>query len=215
LFKVPLLRNGKTRLKPRPLSFPHWKYQPDVGSQSGHLVKPYIALGKGLLAWSWGVTGGLTGRMLAHQPAFFRLGLLEGSQHSPWLQCCNPRIQAGSGWGGCRGEQLSGKAAAAATSCNSWPTCQSPPVATLGPTASLLPCQWWVTGFCISPLSTGDLPDEAYVQTHGGGAPGEPSLTPEDGVSWHPRANLSHLSPPAAPPGRPSPLADRPRQHSA
>nr|XP_012620798.1 zinc finger protein 362 isoform X2 [Microcebus murinus]XP_012620799.1 zinc finger protein 362 isoform X2 [Microcebus murinus] len=49
-------------------------------------------------------------------------------------------------------------------------------------------------------LHLGDLPDEAHVQTHGGGAPGEPSLAPEDGVPRHPGANLSHLSPREAPP---------------
>lgn len=49
---------------------------------------------------------------------------------------------------------------------------------------------------CISSLPTGDLPDEAHVQTHGGGAPGEPSLAPEDRVPRHPGANFPHLSRP-------------------
>ena len=37
-------------------------------------------------------------------------------------------------------------------------------------------------------------------QTHSGGAPGEPSLAPEDGVPQHPGANFPHLSRPKAPP---------------
>lgn len=45
--------------------------------------------------------------------------------------------------------------------------------------------------FCVF---AGDLPYEAHVQTHGGGTPGEPSLSTEDGVSQYPHTDLPHLS---------------------
>lgn len=42
----------------------------------------------------------------------------------------------------------------------------------------------------------GDLPYEAHVQTHGGGAPSEPPVAPEDRVPQHPHTHLPHLSSP-------------------
>ena len=43
-------------------------------------------------------------------------------------------------------------------------------------------------------LFTGDIPYEAHVQTHRGGAPSEPSVTTEDRVPQHPHTHLPHLS---------------------
>lgn len=40
----------------------------------------------------------------------------------------------------------------------------------------------------------GDLPNEAHVQTHGGGTPSESPVTTEDRVSQHPHPHLSHLN---------------------
>ena len=40
----------------------------------------------------------------------------------------------------------------------------------------------------------GDLPYEAHVQTHGGGAPSEPPVASEDRVPQHPHTHLPHLS---------------------
>lgn len=44
----------------------------------------------------------------------------------------------------------------------------------------------------------GDLPYEAHVQTHSGGAPSEPPVAPEDRVPQHPHTHLPYLSSPAA-----------------
>lgn len=44
----------------------------------------------------------------------------------------------------------------------------------------------------------GDLPYEAHVQTHGGGAPSDPPVASEDRVPQHPHTHLPHLSSPAA-----------------
>lgn len=48
----------------------------------------------------------------------------------------------------------------------------------------------------VSPVFAlvGDLPNEAHVQTHGGGAPSEPPVAPEDRVPEHPHSHLPHLS---------------------
>lgn len=74
----------------------------------------------------------------------------------------------------------------------------------LPPDPPLRPCHQARQGLLLqhvrAGLHLGDLPDEAHVQTHSGGTPGEPSLTPEDRVPRHPGANLSDLSPPAVPP---------------
>jgi len=40
----------------------------------------------------------------------------------------------------------------------------------------------------------GDLPYEAHVQTHSGGAPSESPVTPEDRVPHPPHSHLPHLS---------------------
>ncbi len=49
-----------------------------------------------------------------------------------------------------------------------------------------------------SHVFVGDLPYEAHVQTHGGGAPGEPPVASEDRVPQYPHTHLPHLSCPAA-----------------
>lgn len=68
----------------------------------------------------------------------------------------------------------------------------------LPPDPPLCPCHQARQGLLLqhvrAGLHLGDLPDEAHVQTHSGGTPGEPSLTPEDRVPRHPGANLSDLS---------------------
>lgn len=51
----------------------------------------------------------------------------------------------------------------------------------------------FVLGYYFFVLS-GDLPNEAHVQTHSGGAPSEPPVTPADRVSQHPHPHLPHLS---------------------
>lgn len=43
-------------------------------------------------------------------------------------------------------------------------------------------------------LFSGDLPYEAHVQTHSGGASGYPPLSPENRISQYPHTRLSHLS---------------------
>lgn len=40
----------------------------------------------------------------------------------------------------------------------------------------------------------GDVPDEAHVQTHRGGAPRQPALSSKDRIPRHPCADLAHLS---------------------
>lgn len=48
--------------------------------------------------------------------------------------------------------------------------------------------------FVCFPVLVGDLSYEAHVQTHGGGAPGESPVAPEDRVPQHPHTHLPHLS---------------------
>lgn len=48
--------------------------------------------------------------------------------------------------------------------------------------------------FLFSCLFIGDLPYEAHVQTHSGGASGQPPLSPENRISQYPHTCLSHLS---------------------
>lgn len=67
--------------------------------------------------------------------------------------------------------------------------------------------RWWTPRVFSPPVSSlveslnvcglvaGDLPNEAHVQTHGGGAPGEPPVASEDRVPQHPHTHLPHLSP--------------------
>lgn len=52
--------------------------------------------------------------------------------------------------------------------------------------------------FCLVCFSffAGDLPYEAHVQTHGGGAPSEPPVASEDRVPKHPHPHLPNLSSP-------------------
>lgn len=47
---------------------------------------------------------------------------------------------------------------------------------------------------CPVSLCVGDLPYEAHVQTHGGGAPRHPPVTSEERVPHHPHPHLPHLS---------------------
>lgn len=54
--------------------------------------------------------------------------------------------------------------------------------------------QFWT----LTCVFAGDLPYEAHVQTHSGGAPSEPSVASEDRVPQHPHPHLPHLSSPAA-----------------
>lgn len=60
----------------------------------------------------------------------------------------------------------------------------------------LMKCLKWpccVFHLCVC-VFIGDLPNEAHVQTHGGGTPSESPVTTEDRVSQHPHPHLSHLN---------------------
>lgn len=51
-----------------------------------------------------------------------------------------------------------------------------------------------LTFSCSLSLFIGDLPYEAHVQTHSGGASGQPPLSTENRISQYPHTCISHLS---------------------